>query len=293
MVRIQTPDEQRPASRLLGDELRFHRERLGYTLADAAQRIRASTSKISRLERGESPAKPRDVYELAEFYGLSREQRSQLDQLLAQTGNADTYARFADVTPNYLRRLIRLEGHAQKISVFEPRVVPGLLQTEAYADAIVRLTEAHLSDSAIKRIVELRMQRQLLLTQGGPLLDALISEDVLRRLFGDPCVMVDQMEYLLHATQSKGINVRVVRAAAMVSPYPIYHLTFADVDSQELAYVEHLDGAHYVTQKQQLDKYRRLLVHARANALGREDSIRVLTELRNHWEKQGDGGRSA
>ncbi|MFE7276920.1 helix-turn-helix domain-containing protein [Streptomyces sp. NPDC057623] len=284
VVRLNASDEQRPASRLLGEELRHHRERLGYTLADAAQVIRASTSKVSRLERGESPAKPRDVHDLAVFYDLSREDQSQLDQLLAQATNADLYARFADVTPGFLRRLIRLEGTAETISVFEPRVVPGLLQTAAYARAIVKLVEVDRSDADIERIVDLRMRRQLMLDNGVPALAALIGEEVLYRPYGTAAVMVEQVRFLLRATRTGRVNVRVVRKEAMVPPHPLFHLKFREGDWQELAYVEHLDGASYITQKRQLDKYRRLLDNVRANAYERVGSVAALEEALRHWE---------
>ncbi|KUH39054.1 MULTISPECIES: helix-turn-helix domain-containing protein [Streptomyces] len=283
VIRIQASDEQRPAGRLLGDELRFHRERLGYTLADAARVIRASTSKISRLERGESPAKPRDVHDLAVFYRLSREQQGQLDQLLAQAGNADLYAQFADVTPNFLKRLIRLEGTAEKISVFDPRVVPGLLQIEDYARALVSMMELGVAPTDIERIVALRMKRQVMLDKGVPTLAAHISEDVLYRPYGSADVMVKQMAFLLKATRTNRVNVRIVPKEAIMPPYPLFHLTFGD--RQELAYVEHLDGANYITQKPQLDKYRRLLDNVRASAYDREQSTAALEQALAHWER--------
>lgn len=285
VVGLKVSDEQRPAGRLLGDELRHHRLRLGYSLADAAGAIRASTSKVSRLERGESPAKPRDVHDLAVFYGLSRTEQSQLDQLLAQAGNADLYARFADVTPDFLKRLIRLEGTAQTISVFEPRVVPGLLQTEGYARAIVSLVEAGRSEAGIERIVALRMQRQLMLDKNVPSLAALIGEEVLYRPYGTAAVMAEQMRFLLKATLTNRVNVRVVCREAMVPPYPIFHLKFPEVDGQELAYVEHLEGANYITQKRQLDKYRKVLLNVRANAYDRETSTVALGKALQHWER--------
>ncbi|MFT2014397.1 helix-turn-helix domain-containing protein [Streptomyces sp. 796.1] len=281
---MQTSEEQRPAGRLLGDELRHHRERLGYTLADAARAIRASTSKVSRLERGESPAKPRDVHDLAVFYGLSREQRSQIDQLLTQAGNADLYARFADVTPHFLKRLIRLEAAATKISVFDPHVVPGLLQTESYARAIVRMMEVGMPDADIERVVALRMQRQVAIDKSGRALDALIGEEVLFRGYGSANSMFEQIQMLLKITKTNRFNVRIVREGAMTPPYPIFHLSFADGECQELAYVEHLDGANYVTQKRQLDKYRRLLLNVRANAYDRKDSTFALMRALDHWE---------
>ncbi|MEU3963222.1 helix-turn-helix transcriptional regulator [Streptomyces buecherae] len=270
-------------ARLLGDELRFHRERLGYTLADAARVIRGSTSKVSRLERGESPAKSRDVHDLAVFYQLSPEQHSELEQLLTQTGNADLWEQFADVTPNFLKRLIRLEATAQEICVFEPRVVPGLLQTVPYARAVVRMMEIGLSHSEVERIVELRKQRQMRLDKGVPTVVALISEEVLYRLPGTADGMVEQVCHLLRATETERVNVRVVRKEAMVPPYPVFHLKFADGMHQELAYVEQLDGANYITHKRQLDKYRRLLDNVRENAYGRRESIKALTIARDHW----------
>ncbi|MER7118444.1 helix-turn-helix domain-containing protein [Streptomyces goshikiensis] len=285
VLRIQPSDEQRPAGRLLGDELRFHRERLGYTLAEAAFVIRASTSKVSRLERGESPAKPRDVHDLARFYGLSREQQSQLEQLQAQAGNADVYARFADVTPHFLKRLIRLEGTAEKISVFDPRVVPGLLQTEAYARALVRLMEVDLPESEVDRVVALRMQRQVMLDRGVPMLAVIVTEEVLYRAYGSPDEMAQQLKYLLKATCTNRVNIRIVRKGAMTPPYPIFRLQFPDGDNQELAYVENIDGANYVTQKRQLDKYRKLMDNVRANAHDRAESTHVMKEALAHWEK--------
>ncbi|MEU5159688.1 helix-turn-helix transcriptional regulator [Streptomyces sp. NPDC020875] len=286
-VRIQAVEGQRPAGRLLGDELRFHRERLGYTLSEAAEVIRASTSKVSRLERGESPAKPRDVHDLAVFYGLSRDERGQLEQLVSQVVNADLYERFADVTPQYLKRLIRLEGSAQKISVFEPRVVPGLLQTGDYARAMVRLVaDASLPDADVERVVALRKERQVRLGKGAPRLVAVICEEVLYRPYGGPRVMAEQMEFLLRATGEYRVNVRILGRAAVTPPHPIFHLGFADGQGQELAYVEHLDGANYITQKRQLDRYRWMLDTVRAQAHDRTASLHTLTGALEHWTKE-------
>ncbi|MGW1278885.1 helix-turn-helix domain-containing protein [Streptomyces tsukubensis] len=287
VVRMQAVEGQRPAGRLLGDELRFHRERLGYTLSEAAEVIRASTSKVSRLERGESPAKPRDVHDLAVFYGLSREERGQLEQLVAQVLNADLYERFADVTPHYLKRLIRLEATARRISVFEPRVVPGLLQTGDYARAMVRLVEdVPLSDADVERVVALRQERQVRLGRGAPALVAVICEDVLYRPYGGPRVMAEQVEFLLRATGEYRVNVRILGRKAETPPHPIFHLAFADGEGQELAYVEHLDGANYITQKRQLDRYRWMLDTIRLHAYDRAKSLRSLEDALEHWTKE-------
>lgn len=285
-VRIEAAGEQQAAGRLLGDELRHHRERRGYTLAEAAHVIRASTSKMSRLERGESPAKPRDVHDLAVFYGLSREEHRYLDQLVTQVVNSDLYARFSDVTPHYLKRLIRLEATALRISIFEPRVVPGLLQTEDYARAMVRLMElTGLSETDIERVVALRMARQMRLGPSAPTLAVLICEDVLYRPYGSARVMAEQVEFLLEATQTRKVNVRIVSRFAVTPPYPIFHLGFSD-ERQELAYVEHLEAASYITQRRQLDKYRAMLNNVRLHAYDRAESTESLKTALQDWTKR-------
>lgn len=278
-------DEQGLAGRFLGDALRTHRERLGITLSAAAQEIRASTSKVSRLERGESPAKARDVHDLALFYGLSRDEQGELDQLLTQTANAEMYARFADVTPNYLKRLIRLEAAAERICVFEPRVVPGPLQTEAYARALVRLTEVDLADGDVDRTVALRGDRQLRLERGAPAVAALMGEGVLYGAYGSPEVMVQQVEFLLRATRRDRVNIRIVRRDVVMPPHPISHLAFPHGDGRELVYTEHLDGASYVLRKSQLDRYRKVLANVRLSACDRARSVESLETALAHWKR--------
>ncbi|MFF4172498.1 helix-turn-helix domain-containing protein [Streptomyces sp. NPDC001744] len=292
VVPLQDTTGDRLSGRMLGDELRSHRERRGYTLADAARVIRASTSKISRMELGKSPVKYRDLNDLALFYGVSREDRAHLDQLHQQAGNEDLFAKFADVTPAFLRRLIRLERTARQITVYEPRVVPGLLQTEAYARALVRMIEIGRSESDIELIVALRMQRQLMLDSGLPRLAALIGERVLSQPYGTAGMMVEQMRFLHTATLTEKVNVRIVPEHVIAPPTPVFHLAFADGEHQELAYVEHADGAHYITQKVQLDRTRKLLLNVRANLYDREGSVRALERAIAHWEKRAAAERS-
>ncbi|MER5973641.1 DUF5753 domain-containing protein [Streptomyces sp. NPDC002055] len=287
VVDLSSSDGERPAGQLLGEELRRHRERRGYTLASAARAIRGSTSKMSRLERGESPAKPRDVYDLAAFYDLSRKEVAFLDQLLAQAANAEWYERFADVTPVFLKRLIRVEGRAEEITIFENQAVPGLLQTERYAEALVRMMEANaLPDAEIARIVALRIGRQLILDQELPRITVVLDETVLQRRRGSADVMGEQMMHLLDAAKRPKVNVRIISKDAVSPPMAITYLQFPDHVPGDLAYLENIEGATYVTRQRSLDNYRKVLTDVRDNAMPRDGSLDAIRQAAEQWAQQ-------
>lgn len=287
VVDLSSAGLERPAAQLLGEELRRHRERRGLTLEAASRAIRGSTSKMSRLERGESPAKPRDVYDLATFYGLSRQDLGFLEQLLAQASNSEWYERFADVTPSFLKRLIRMEGRAEEITIFENQVVPGLLQTERYAEALIRMMEANpVSEAEIARIVALRMGRQMIFGQDLPRITAVLDETVLQRRRGSADVMREQMEHLLTAARMPKLNLRIISKDAVSPPMAITYLQFPDHVPGDLAYLENIEGATYATKQRSLDNYRKVLSDARDNALGRDDSIKEIERAAEEWAKR-------
>lgn len=287
IVPLPSADGERPVGQLLGDELRLHRERLGYTLAAAARAIRGSTSKLSRLERGESPAKPRDVYDLANFYKLSRKDIAFLDQLLAQAVNAEWYERFADVTPHFLKRLIRMEGRAEEITIFENQVVPGLLQTERYAEALVRMMQANsLSEGEISRTVALRMGRQLILDRELPRITVLLDETVLERRRGDADVMREQMQHLLAAAKKPKVNVRIISKDAVCPPMAITYLRFPDGVPGDLVYLENIEGATYATRQRSLDNYRKMLSSVRQGALDLHESMASIEQAAKSWSEK-------
>ncbi|MFJ5737235.1 helix-turn-helix domain-containing protein [Streptomyces microflavus] len=273
------------SGRMLGVELRRLREQRGYTLADAARVIRASTSKVSRLERGQNPVKYRDLNDLAVFYGVSREERAHLDQLHQQVGNEDLIQRFNDVTPAFFKRLIGLERAAQQITVFEPRVVPGLLQTEEYARALVRLIEIDRSERDIELLVRLRLERQLMLDGESPRLAALIYEKALYQAYGPGSMMAEQMRHLRAVAKVDKVTVRILPKRLIPLPTPIFHLTFPDGQHQELAYVEHANSANYITQKAELDRTRKQLLTMHDAVYGREDSVTALEHAIDYWDR--------
>ncbi|MDT0454014.1 helix-turn-helix domain-containing protein [Streptomyces hesseae] len=281
VIAMKRDPKQAAAARMLGDQLRSLRQERGLGLKDVAHVIRGSVSKMSRLERGESPPKDRDIQDLMRHYGVSGELERTIASLVQQTRNEEWWEQYTDVTPGFLKRLISLEGSAARIYCYENHVVPGLLQTESYARALVAAAMPGAPDDIIDKLVRLRMGRQCMLKNPRPTVIALLDEGILRRPVGGPEVMTEQLAYLRRIADFDQINIRIVGfepGAAVAPSFPITHLYFDDGGPSELVYVEHLNNATYLTRPKEIDQYRSVLNELSRVAASREGSIRILSD---------------
>ncbi|MFF9378201.1 helix-turn-helix domain-containing protein [Streptomyces griseoluteus] len=275
------------ASRLLGETLRQARRERNLALRDVAPVIRGSVSKISRLERGESPPRERDVRDLVAFYRLSTDQANEVEGLLQQAQNNAWWQKYGDVTPNWLRRLIGLEEGATRIICYENHVVPGLLQTPDYMRALVSNGLPGASRQEIQRRVDLRRDRQQILqSPRGPRVVALLEEAILMRPVGGPAVMYEQIDHLIDLSHRDGVNIRVVsfaRSASVAPSYPITHLTFGDGGPSELVYVELIDSAMYLSRNTEIEQYRQVLTNLMGAAERMKESREILRKARDSY----------
>jgi transcriptional regulator with XRE-family HTH domain len=248
---------------ILGTQLRRLRERAGLTRTEAGDSIRASDSKISRLELGRVGFKERDVTDLLTLYGVTdAEERGQLLQLAKQTNLPGWWHRYNDLMPKWFEDFVGLEEAANRIRVYELQFVPGLLQTEDYARALASHGDPKMVTDAVERRVALRMRRQkLLVGPEAPRLWAVIDESVLYRPIGGPKVLKAQIDRLLELTALSHIALQVV-------PYSVsgYHaegsftlLSFAEPELPNIAYIEHLSGALYLEKLDEIETYSRAL----------------------------------
>src|ERR1700739_2475567 len=184
---------------LLGAQLRRLREASGITRDDAGYHIRASGSKISRLELGRVSFKERDVTDLLELYGVADQgEREKLVQLTREANATPWYQKFQDVVPDWFHVFVGLEEAAQLIRVYEVQFVPGLLQTEEYARAVVMQGSPGVDPDEVDRRAGLRMGRQKLMTRESPPRYWVISDEAaLRRPMGGRDVHVGQIERLI------------------------------------------------------------------------------------------------
>jgi transcriptional regulator with XRE-family HTH domain len=235
----------------LGSQLRRLRENSNITVAQAAEQIRATHSKISRLERGRSGAKQRDVADLLTLYGVTDE--AQRDDLLALARQASTpgwWQPYNDVLPSWFELYLGLEKAASIIRLYEVQFVHGLLQTEDYARAVILIANAHASEEEVARRVSVRMKRQQLLTQpDAPRVWAVLDEAALRRSPASQEVMRAQLEHLLEVTDLPNVTLQVVPFdvgphAAAGGPFTI--LRFPEPDLPDMVYLEQLNSSVYL-----------------------------------------------
>ena len=248
----------------LGIQLRQLRQAGHITTAEAAEVIRATQSKISRLERGRTTAKQRDVADLLSLYGVTDPaEREELLELARQTSAPGWWQQYSDVLPRWFESYIGLETAASVIRSYELQFVPGLLQTEEYARAVISISNAHASAEEIAHRVSLRMRRQDLLTRpGAPEMWAVLDEAALRRSPGGPEVMRAQLEHLLRVTELPNVTLQIVLFdtgphAAAGGPFTI--LRFPEPDLPDVVYLEQLNSAVYLDQPDDVTGYQTIM----------------------------------
>ncbi|MET8681772.1 helix-turn-helix transcriptional regulator [Streptomyces sp. NPDC004647] len=276
-------DKPVAAGKVLGAHLRHLRRSKGLAIKEVAPQIRASISKISRMERGESPPREQDVIDLVTLYGVRDPwQLAEIQELLRQAQARAWWHQYSDVTPGWLRRLIGLEDSATEIRTYEVHLVPGLLQTPDYTRAIVKAGLPHASDAEIKRRMELRAARQQLLDrESRPRLVALLDEGILLRQVGGPRVMCGQMQHLRRLAVRDRVSIRIIKFenSASIGPgAPVTHMTFAAGGPSELIYLEQLNSALYLSRRADVDSYRHVLDELIYAAENRRDSMAMLDE---------------
>ncbi|MER5554809.1 helix-turn-helix transcriptional regulator [Streptomyces sp. NPDC002793] len=268
---------------VLGAQLRRMRGEADLSPEAAADRIRCSTAKISRMETGHSPCKERDAADLLALYGVTDPVRTaEFLELVRRSGRRGWWRNYADVLPDWFEPLVGLEEAAASIRTYEGHYVPGLLQTADYAYAVVRSGHALESEEVTRRRVELRLRRQQLLARrDAPKLWVPLDEAVLMRPTGGTRVMRDQLVHLLEMTELPHVIVQVApfEVTAHTSPgNGITYMRFAMEGLPDVAYIEHLTNATSVNKQESTDEYRWILDSLSAQSPSPAESREVLRQ---------------
>ena len=193
---------------LLGAQLRRLREARGISAQQAARTIRGSESKISRIELGRNSVREIDIADLLSLYGITdAAEREQLLSLASRANQPGWWHRYHDVLPPWFQAYIGLEESAQSIRSYDMQFVPGLLQTEEYAAAVLALGEFSLDEA--ERLVVLRKERQRRFAAGGIHLWAVVDEIALRRPIGGLDVLRGQLRELGEACRQPWLTLQV------------------------------------------------------------------------------------
>jgi hypothetical protein len=273
---------------MLGSHLRRLRERAGVSRTDAGWAIRASESKISRLELGRVGFKERDVEDLLSLYGVDEaRERDRLLELAREANSRGWWHRYGDVTPDWFDAYLGLEAAAELIRTYEIQFVPGLLQTAEYARAVAQLTAGAPRDAdEIERIVALRGRRQRVLDREPPLkLWAVVEESALRRPIGGKDVLRQQLTALREAAHRPNITLQIIPLEGPGHPATggaFSLMRFPQRDLPDVVYLEHLTSALYLDKRDDVETYTRIHDHLAATGPPPQQTDAQLTALLDH-----------
>ncbi|HBW18109.1 MAG: helix-turn-helix domain-containing protein [Streptosporangiaceae bacterium] len=274
---------------LLGTQLRRLREARGITAQEAARAIRGSESKISRIELGRNAVREVDIADLLQLYGITDSaEREQLLTLASQANQPGWWHRYQDVLPTWFHAYIGLEESAESIRSYDTQFVPGLLQTEDYAAAVIALGE--FGPDEADRLVYLRKERQRRFASGGLRLWAIIDEVALRRHVADQDLMREQLECLLEVSERPGLTLQVAPfpvGGSYIAPGSFSILQFASDDLPDVVYVEQLTSAMYLDKRSDVERYTEAMDKISATSATPEQSRQIIRARLEDMEVSG------
>ena len=270
-----------PLRWLIGVELGRYREATGMSLSEVADRAGMSRAKVGHLETGFQQQDPDDIATLLALYDV--EARG-VDRLTALTTCADRttwWAPWAHVLPDWLKTFVGLEGLAEAEFIFEPMIVPGLLQTAEYATAITAETPRVRPDHG-ERVVNFRLARANRLTdEDQPLrLHAVIGEAALRLAVGSPEMRNAQLKHLIKMAALPNVTIQIIRPEDGFHTATSGKFILLDFeDARPIAYNEMHDGAVYLQDQEQVRSYKLSAENLQRVALGPEKSAALLRTM--------------
>lgn len=278
--------------RRLGAELRRRREAAGVTIDGVADRLECSASKISRIETGHTSATPRDVRDMLEIYGVRGPECEELVQIAREARQKGWWHPYSTVLTG---AYVGLEAAAQSVRAYEQQVVPGILQTEDYAKAMIRAARPDITADEVDRRVRVRLGRQSLLNQDDPIeLWVVLDEAVVSRPVGGDGVMRAQLERLVDAADLPNVTLQILPFeagghAGMDGTFAI--LDFPEPSDPDVVYAENATGGLFLEKSDELRKYVFIFDHIRAAALGPEESVAYIAKLAKEplWKSRQRG----
>jgi transcriptional regulator with XRE-family HTH domain len=261
-------------------QLRRLREAAGITIDQVAGRLECSASKISRIETGQTGATPRDAHDMAAVYGVPAEEADRQLRFAREARQKGWWQLYGAVLTG---AYVGLEAAADAIRAYDALVVPGLLQTERYARAMIRAGRPDIDTEEAEKRVRVRMNRQSLLNQDDPLeLWIVLDEAVLHRPVGGRLVMREQFDHLVTMAELPNVTVQVRPFASgphagMDGTFTI--LLYEESAGQNLVFVSNAAGGLLLEKKEELQRYSFVFDHLRTSALDPDDTVAMIVRL--------------
>jgi len=270
--------------RRLGAELRRLREAHSLKLEEVAEQLGLAPSTLSRIETGKAPTKSGYLTAMLGMYGVDDPGARKVLVDMAREGHRKGWwSIYDDVLPSGFDIYVGLEAEACGLRSYETDVVHGLLQTTDYALAVLRELRPRDSDEQIRRVVDLRMQRQRLLDQDPPLdLWLILDEGAIRRNIGGTAVMRPQLEHLIQASRWSNVTLQVLAFgsgahAGLTGPFSI--LEFPERSDEDVAYTESVGGMIYMEKDREVRLCAEAFDRMRAAALSPAASVELIQHV--------------
>jgi transcriptional regulator with XRE-family HTH domain len=266
---------------VLGKRLQTLRENAGLSFTQAARVLDVTHATVRRMEKAEVALKIPYVEKLLLTYGVT--DQAEVDGFLALAREANQpgwWHRYRDVLPDWFSAFVSLEGEASVIRAYEPHYVPGLLQTEDYARAVLRAGRPGVPEEEVERGVALRMERQALLDRrDAPLVWVVMDETVLRRPIGGSEVRRVQIAKLTEACALPNVRLQIMPFAngphpAMYGPFHVFR--FRARELRDVAYTESLVGAAYIDDRDDVSVFQEALDRMCAQAAPAHNTEAIL-----------------
>ncbi|MCO6011375.1 helix-turn-helix domain-containing protein [Actinoallomurus purpureus] len=278
-------NRRRPTLRLrrLAAEMRRRREEAGLTQDDVFEQTSINPATLYRVENAISRPQVRTLRALLDLYGVNHERTAYLLTLLRESDQRGWLETIGADLPERLTTYVELEDEARTALNYETSFVPGLLQTEDYARAIIRGVLPEATHTEVDSRVEVRIRRQEVLTRPNAVrFWAIVGEGALRHRVGGIDVMRRQMIRLAEAADEPNITLQVLPFEAGAHPGMLgsFHvLRFGQDELPDVVYIDSMAGDLFLDGSADIERYTVTFEHLRAIALSPEDSVALITKL--------------
>lgn len=267
--------------RRLAAELRRLRESTGLSREDVTAATRINGSTLYRIESAQARPQVRTLHTLCDLYRVGESEREELLALTKDSGKQGWLETYPSELPTEYTNYILFESEARTIRNYESLFVPGLLQTEDYARAVIRGTLPLATDEQVEDRVRTRLQRQELLHNPEPLrLRAVVDEAVLRRVVGGRRVMREQLLHLNTMIKLPHVEVQVIRfesGAHPGMPGSFVLIEFPDPADPAVVYIDSMAGDLFLEGDVEVDRYSLILEQLVGMALSPQQSRELIS----------------
>ncbi|MER6626313.1 helix-turn-helix transcriptional regulator [Streptomyces sp. NPDC000931] len=270
---------------LLGHQLRKHRERSGLTREAAGEKIRASASKISRMELGRVGFKTRDIEDLLKLYGVTdRKLLKQFRELAAESNKPGWWKEYGDALHKWFIRYVGFEEAADQIRIYESQFVPGLLQTEEYAREII--SGGVDTDMVTEQRIQARLTRQKHL-EAGKKMWIILDEAAVRRPIGGrergPEIMAGQLRHLIHLCENhENVTLQIIpfevgAHAAEAGSFTL--LRYSEFELSDIVYLEQLTDGEVIDKPATVESYTKAMTRLSVSAATPDETLSLLKDM--------------